>query len=185
MLGRPGGRSAYFRLTTRPIDQALAAVPDDPDERERRRTSALAGGYVLRKAAKRPAITIVAVGAVAPEAIAAAEELEAGGIPSDVICLTSPDLIFRALQARQGLGEGEHGILEELFAAGRAAPIVSVLDGHPHTLSFLSAVRCVPIACLGVSDFGQSGDVADLYRYFGIDTDTIVGAALDLLEAAP
>ena len=62
-------------------------------------------------------------------------------------------------------------------------PIVSVLDGHPHTLSFLSAIRCVPIACLGVSDFGQSGDVEDLYRHFGIDTDTIIGAALDLMEA--
>jgi pyruvate dehydrogenase E1 component len=32
-----------------------------------------------------------------------------------------------------------------------------------------------------VSDFGQSGDVDDLYRIFGIDAETIVGAALDLL----
>jgi pyruvate dehydrogenase E1 component len=187
MLGRPDGSSAYFRLTTRPIDQTLAQVPDDPDGRERRRKLSLAGGYPLRSAATKalPAITLVAVGAVVPEAIAAAEELEDAGIACDVICLTSPDLIFRALQARRGLAEGEHAILDELFPAGRAAPIVSVLDGHPHTLSFLSAVRCMPIACLGVSDFGQSGDVDDLYRYFGIDTDTIVGAALDLLEAAP
>jgi pyruvate dehydrogenase E1 component len=43
-------------------------------------------------------------------------------------------------------------------------------------------VRRVPIASLGVADFGQSGDVEDLYRHVGIDTDTIVGAALDLLE---
>src|SRR5881227_3944268 len=28
-LGRPGGTSAYFRLSTRPIDQALAALPED------------------------------------------------------------------------------------------------------------------------------------------------------------
>jgi pyruvate dehydrogenase complex dehydrogenase (E1) component len=33
-----------------------------------------------------------------------------------------------------------------------------------------------------VDDFGQSGDVPDLYRAFGIDTDTIVGAASDLIE---
>ena len=66
---------------------------------------------------------------------------------------------------------------------GRTAPIVTVLDGHPHTLSFLAAIRGAPIACLGVDDFGQSGDVEDLYRHFGIDTDTIVGAAIDLLEA--
>ncbi len=56
-----------------------------------------------------------------------------------------------------------------------------MLDGHPHTLAFLAGVRGAPIACLGVDDFGQSGDVDDLYRHFGIDADTIVGAALDLL----
>jgi pyruvate dehydrogenase E1 component len=98
----------------------------------------------------------------------------------DVVCLTSADLVFRALQARQGLLAGDDAILDALFPAERRAPIVSVLDGHPHTLSFLSAVRCAPIASLGVSDFGQSGDVGDLYAHFGIDAETIIGAALDL-----
>ena len=50
-LGRPDGTSSYFRLTTRPIDQALAAVPEDPHEREARRRQVLAGGYRLRTAA--------------------------------------------------------------------------------------------------------------------------------------
>ena len=59
--------------------------------------------------------------------------------------------------------------------------MVTVLDGHPHTLAFLAAIAGAPIASLGVDDFGQSGDVGDLYRAFGIDADTIVGAALDLL----
>ncbi|TBM38485.1 pyruvate dehydrogenase, partial [Mycolicibacterium smegmatis] len=36
-LGRPGGTSAYLRLSTRPVDQSLAAVPTDPAARERRR----------------------------------------------------------------------------------------------------------------------------------------------------
>ncbi|HEX2102161.1 MAG TPA: pyruvate dehydrogenase [Solirubrobacteraceae bacterium] len=183
-LGRPDGTSAYFRLTTRPVDQALAAVPgdDDPEARERRRRAVLAGGYVLRAADGAPAVTLVGMGAIVPEVLAAADELEAAGIAADVVCLTSADLVFRALQARQGLGDGDHRVLDELLPADRAAPIVSVLDGHPHTLSFLSAVRRVPIASLGVADFGQSGDVEDLYRHFGIDTETIVGAALDLLD---
>jgi pyruvate dehydrogenase E1 component len=89
--------------------------------------------------------------------------------------------VFRAFQARQGLLAGSHSILDAIFPSDRAAPIVSVLDGHPHTLSFLSAIRCQPIACLGVADFGQSGDVDDLYEHFGLDVDTIIGAALDLM----
>jgi pyruvate dehydrogenase E1 component len=36
-LGRPDGVSAYLRLSTRPVDQSLAAVPADPAAREQRR----------------------------------------------------------------------------------------------------------------------------------------------------
>jgi pyruvate dehydrogenase E1 component len=141
----------------------------------------LAGGYVLRRSENAPAITLAGMGAVMPEVIAAADELQAAGVAVDVICLTSADLVFRALRARSGLAPGDDGILDAILPADRPAPIVTVLDGHPHTLSFLGSVRNVPIACLGVDDFGQSGDVDDLYRYFGIDAETIVGAALDLM----
>ena len=184
-LGRPEGESAYFRLSTRPVDQALAAVPEDGKARERRRREALAGGYRLRDATERglkPAVTLVGMGAVMPEVVRAAELLEEeGNIGADVVCLTSADLVFRAVQARQGLGRGEYRILEDLFPSGRPLPIVSVLDGHPHALSFLGAVRTTPIACLGVAEFGQSGDVDPLYEHHGIDPETIVGAALDVI----
>lgn len=184
-LGRPDGASAYFRLTTRPIDQMLAAVPEDAEARAARRRAALAGGYVLRRAdGDRPQATLVGAGAIMPEVLEAADELTAVGVGVDVVCLTSADLVFRAFQARQGLADGDPGVLDELFPAERAAPIVTVLDGHPHTFSFLSAIRCQPIACLGVDDFGQSGDIGDLYAYFGIDADTIVGAAIDLTEGS-
>jgi pyruvate dehydrogenase E1 component len=181
-LGKPDGTSAYFRLTTRPIDQALASIPEDPDARERRRALALAGGYPLRRVDGTPAVTLVGMGAIMPEVFAAADELAASGLPADVVCLTSADLIYRALQGRHGLDDADDAILTELLPAGRRSPLVSVLDGHPHTLSFLAGIRGDPQTSLGVSDFGQSGDVDDLYRHFGIDADTIVGAALDLLR---
>ena len=68
---------------------------------------ALAGGYVLRRAARAPEVTLVGMGAVLPEVIAAAAELADGGTAVDVVCLTSADLVFRALQARQGLLAGD------------------------------------------------------------------------------
>jgi pyruvate dehydrogenase E1 component len=181
-LGREDGTSSYLRLSTRPVEQALADVPEDQQARELRRRQVLAGGYRLRESAGAPDITLVGMGAIVPELLGAADELTAAGIAVDAICLTSPDLIFRALQTRQGLYDGEDAVLDELFGAERTAPIVSVLDGHPHTLSFLAAIAGAPLACLGVQDFGQSGDVQDLYRHFGIDADTIVGAALDLIR---
>ena len=183
-LGRPDGTSAYLRLSTRPIDQSLAALPSEPHQRERRRHEALAGGYWLRRASAAPSVMLVGMGAVIPEVVAAARDLAMVGVEADVVCLTSADLVFRALQARQGLREGDDQVLGTLFPADRIAPIVAVLDGHPHTLSFLAAIRGDPIACLGVSEFGQAGDVSDLYRHFGLDADAIVGAAWDLMEAS-
>ncbi|HLH65171.1 MAG TPA: 1-deoxy-D-xylulose-5-phosphate synthase N-terminal domain-containing protein [Solirubrobacteraceae bacterium] len=180
-LGRPGGESAYLRLSTRPVDQSLAALPQDPAARCARRQAAIAGGYLLRAAPAHPRVTLVGMGAVMPQVLAAADELEAAGIPADVACLTSADLVHRALEARSGLREGPEDVLERLLPSRRAAPVVSVLDGHPHTLSFLAAINGTPIAPLGVRDFGQSGDVEDLYRHYGIDSETIIGAALDLL----
>jgi pyruvate dehydrogenase E1 component len=40
-------------------------------------------------------------------------------------------------------------------------------------------VRRVPCVSLGVTSFGQSGALEDVYRYHGIDADSIVRAALD------
>jgi pyruvate dehydrogenase E1 component len=99
-----------------------------------------------------------------------------------VLCLTSADLVFRAAQSRRGLADGDDSIIERLLPADRAAPIVTVVDGHPHTLAFLAATCGVRGSSLGVDDFGQVGDVDDLYRHFGIDTQTIVGAVWDLLD---
>ncbi|MCW2954717.1 MAG: pyruvate dehydrogenase, partial [Conexibacter sp.] len=173
-LGRADGTSAYVRLSTRPLDQSLAAVPRDAAGRAARRRDALAGGYRLHVPALPARVAIAAVGAVVPEALAAARMLaNEGGIAAEVLCLTSPDLLFGALQARQGLGAGDPSILARLFPSGREAgrPLVTVLDGHPHTLAFLSAVAHAPIACLGLDEAGDRDD----------DVETIVGAALDVI----
>ncbi len=179
-LGRPDGRSAYLRLSTRPVDQSLADVPADPAVRERRRRQAVAGAYLLRKAPDNPAVTIVAMGATVPEALSAAERLQRLGIRADVVCVTSPGLLFTATQAKAGREDGATWVLDAAFPAHRAAPMVTVLDGHPHTLAFLAGINNVKARHLGVTRFGQSGDLESVYRYHGIDADAIVGAVLDV-----
>jgi pyruvate dehydrogenase E1 component len=180
-LGRPDGTSAYLRLSTRPVDQALAAVPDDPAARERRRRQVVAGAYLLRRAGGEPAVTIAAMGASVPEALAAADRLAVLGHGADVVCVTSPGLLFDAVQARGGRGDGESWILDAAFPARRAAPLVTLLDGHPHTLAFLAGVHGMRAAHLGVTRFGQSGDLESVHRHHGLDANSVVAAALDLV----
>ena len=88
-LGLPEGSSAYLRLSTRPVSQKLAGVPDDPAARERRRRQVVAGAYPLRRA-EHPKVTIAVMGAVVPEALAAAERLETAGVPADVVLRDQP-----------------------------------------------------------------------------------------------
>lgn len=177
-VGVPGGTSAYFRLSTRPIDPALARVPEEPAAHEHRRRLAVRGGYRIPvHDADADAVTLVGVGALMPEVIRAAESLGRAGVPAGVVCLTSPDLVFRAVQGEAGGAD----LLATLFPPGAGAPLVTILDGHPHTLAFLAAVRGDRIRCLGVSQFGQSSSVEDAYRLHGIDVDSIVHAALSLI----
>jgi pyruvate dehydrogenase E1 component len=180
-LGKPDGTSAYLRLSTRPIDQGLAAVPVDPATREHRRRQVVAGAYALRRT-DDPVVTLAVMGALVPEALAAADRLDQSGIRADVICITSPDLLYRAVRARQGQDPAEHWILDEVFPADRATPLVTILDGHPHSLAFLATINQVPTTALGVTRFGQSGSLDEVYRYHHLDTESIIGAALDLLD---
>lgn len=179
-IGKPGGRSAYFRLSTRPVDQSLSRPPGDPALVELRRQHAVAGGYRLASP-EEEAVTLVGVGAIMPEVMAAADRLGALGIPTGVVCLTSPELVFRALQARDDLGAGgSAAILDVLLPSERRTPLVTVLDGHPHTLAFLAGVRGDRIRNLGVTEFGQSSSVEDAFGLHGIDVDSIVRAAVSL-----
>jgi pyruvate dehydrogenase E1 component len=180
-LGREGGESAYLRLSTRPVDQALADLPEDTGQR---RSDVLAGAYLLRSTGA-PAVTLVGVGAVVPNVLAAADELSALGIAADVVVVTSYDRVWRAVQARRGVLKGpafgvDEGVLDRAFA-GRA-PLVTVLDGHPHTLAFLGSVTGTPITCLGVSAFGQGGGMEEIHAWHGLDSRSIAEAALDLVD---
>jgi pyruvate dehydrogenase E1 component len=139
----------------------------------------VAGAYRLRSTQK-PHVTIAAMGAVVPEALTAAERLDALGAPADVICVTSPGMLFKALLARQGHTDAPTWILDQVFPPSRPTPLVTVLDGHSHTLAFLATINQVPSTSLGVTRFGQSGSLEDVYRYHGIDADSIVRAGLDV-----
>ncbi len=170
------GESAYLRLSTRAVDQSLAPAPT-PLQRDR----VLRGGYRLIDAREEPgyapdrAVHVFATGVMVPEAVEASRRLREQGVFTSVFAVTSADLLYRGLRDRQPY-------LEELVGADEEdVPVVSVLDGHSHTLAFIGSALGVTQMPLGVDSFGQSGARADLYRHYGIDAPAIARAALVLL----
>ena len=94
---------------------------------------------------------------------------------SGLLAVTSPDRLHRDWRA--AAAEGRSGLAERLLGRLRPdAAIVTVADSHPATLSWLGGVAHHTVMPLGVDQFGQSGDLPDLYRYYGIDQNAILDA---------
>jgi pyruvate dehydrogenase E1 component len=104
--------------------------------------------------------------------VTVAEDVRGAGL----LAITSPDRLHRDWRAARA--RGESGMAERLLSRLRpGTALVAVGDFHPATLSWLGAVAGNAIVPLGVDRFGQSGDIPDLYRAYGIDTDAILDAA--------
>ena len=187
----------YFRLSTRPLDQAPfeAARARIGDAVLRR--AVLAGAYRLVDAtAAEPALSapgtpvvhLAGSGAVLPEVLAAAAELAEEGIAAHVVDITSLDRLYSAWQRtlRQGVRTATApslpGALRTAFP--ERAPVVTVHDAASHAMAWLGSALGVPCVPLGVDQFGQSGSVQELYELHDLLPGSIVNAALAALSLA-
>jgi pyruvate dehydrogenase E1 component len=171
-MQQPEGGSVYLRLSTRTIEQPRREMND-----------ALAadvesGGYWLREPAPGGEIAVIAMGALVPEAVTALARIGERTSRAGLLVVTSPDRLHRDWLARGGRSH----VARLLAPLARDAALVTVLDGHPLTLSWLGAVRGQRTTPLGVVAFGQSGDIPDLYRAYRIDADAIDAAARALFQ---
>jgi pyruvate dehydrogenase E1 component len=179
------GSSVYLRLSTRPLAQPRRAMTREL------RDAVLAGGYWMREPEPGADLAIVYQGPVAQEAMAAHDAI-ADDVPgAGLLAVTSPDRLYAnwgatasgdaGAPAWHATGDGRDrraaSHVERLLAPlAPHAALVTVLDGHPATLAWLGSVRGQRTYPLGVERFGQSGDVPDLYRAYGIDEDAIIEA---------
>jgi pyruvate dehydrogenase E1 component len=184
-MGAGIGESTLLRLSTRPVDQSLFPGTHT----DQLRADAIAGCYRLRTADPNALarINIFAVGAVVPEAAAAVVLLAEEGIDANVFVVTSPDLLNRRVTAAAtdeaaGTSEGYWDPTGLLSDHEVGLPTISVIDGAPSSMAFLGSALDCPTVNLGVSEYGQSGNLEDLYRHFGIDAQGIYHSALALTD---
>jgi pyruvate dehydrogenase E1 component len=190
-LQADGGEALYLRLSTTPVDQTPFSAYVERVGAEEARAAVVSGAFRLREPASAGDRVIVAVcGAIVPEALRAAELLaEQEGVEALVLCLSSPDRVYRDwTRARtrplaDGGAPGE-SVLDRLLARSeRDLPVVTVIDGASHALAWLGSAlgtACVP---LGVDRFGQTGSQSELYREYRISAEAIATAALVAMES--
>ena len=175
-MQQDNGGSVYLRLSTRQLEQPKREMD------AALRHEIVEGGYWLRRPNAATQLAIVFCGAVAPEAMQAVQRLMERFPHIALLAVTSPDRLHAGWSAaRRARAEGDRAATSHADTLLRALPagaaIVTVLDGHPATLSWLGGVKRHAIHPLGVERFGQSADIVDLFRLHRIDADAIVAAA--------
>ena len=177
-----GGGSVYLRLSTRSLEQPKRNL-------DIIRNGVIDGAYWLREPGPNCEVVIAYQGTVATEAIGAAASLTEGRRDVGILAITSADRLNAGWQAAQTArinGRVAQSHIETLLAPiPRDCLLVTVIDGHPATLSWLGSVHGHKVAGLGVEHFGQSGTVNDLYRHFGIDRNSILRVIAGLAPGRP
>jgi pyruvate dehydrogenase E1 component len=175
-MQQPDGSAVWLRLSTRALTQPERHI--DPAE-------VIAGAHWVVPPSPGARIALAYQGPVAPEAEAAFAELAVEEPGAGLLAITSPDQLHAAWLAagrarREGRAELSH--IERLLAPlAPGAALVTILDGHPAAHAWIGAVRGQRVVPLGVDRFGQSGDIPDLYRVYGLDTDAILDACAQAL----
>jgi len=181
----------YLRLSTKSIPQELFQryALQNRDEPELRKM-VIKGGYRLIDHSgnadydpRTNVVNIFASGVMVPEAIKASTMLKEQNIFANVINVTSPDLLYQGFYLTRNLNMKDHDTRAACHVATlippreRRVPLITVMDGHPHALSFLGSIFGAEVLPLGVIQFGQSGSQKDLYNHYDINESAIVQAA--------
>ena len=169
------------------------------------REDVLAGGYWLVRhdgdedyQPGENVVTLMTMGAPSVETLKAADRLRELGICADVLVVTCPDLLLGRFAERDGYAQlrklGLDGAVHLVGTAGdtldaadvrllaaRTVPVVAVVDGEPGLLDNAGSVLGVKQRTLAVQKFSKSGRPAEIYAYHGLDRDTIVRTAGQVL----
>jgi pyruvate dehydrogenase E1 component len=178
------GGSVYLRLSTRPIEQLKRDVTPSLAQ------DIVDGAYWLRKPGPNAQVAVAYTGAIAPEAIEATGFMAEDRRDVGLLAVTSADRLnagwTAAGRARErGLTQARSHIERLLAEVPADCALVTVVDGHPLTLGWLGSVAGHRTRALGVEHFGQTGTIAELYRHYGIDAQSIVAAAEKVAPGRP
>ena len=179
-----GGGSVYLRLSTRVLDQPQREMTAELE------SDILNGAYWLRRPGPNAQVVIAFTGAVAPGAIDATGLIGEDRRDAGLLSITSADRLYadwtRAQKAReQGLVSAVSHVEKIMAGLPSYCGLVTVIDGHPATLSWLGSVCGHRTRSLGIQNFGQSAAIADLYRHFGIDARGIAEAVQAIATGRP
>ena len=173
------GSSVYIRLSTRNIDQINRKLTSSLEK------DILSGGYWLEESKNKSDLILVFSGVMAPEVLVAAETMKEDEINISILSVTSNDRLYKNWKQshkEKSLGINNKSRIEKIFEnTSKESVIITINDAHSSTLTWIGGAVGRKVISLGVDEFGQSGNLKDLYNYYALDQEAIVDACAQIL----
>jgi pyruvate dehydrogenase E1 component len=136
---------------------------------------------------KSNVVNIACSGVMVPEAIKASNNLLEEEIFANVINVTGPGPLYREFQKSiktsiSSRYKNDQFLSDVIPKEDRLSPLITLTDGHPHSLAWLGGALGSPTFPLGVTGYGQSGNPPELYEEYGIDVQNIMATIFSALE---
>ena len=93
-----------------------------------------------------------------------------------ILSVTSSDNLFhdwKNTSSNFSSQKAQSHIETLLSSVPKDTKLITVIDGHPMTLSWVGSVYGHKTITLGVDRFGQTGNIKDLFSEFEIDSNSI------------
>ncbi len=174
-IQKKDGSSVYFRLSTKKLTQPerLLTIKNKND--------LLDGAYWLYNSDETFDVVILCTGVVIAEVLKCISDLSYDEMNIGVIQVSSPDKLYKDWEDSKKNNKGNSHIENMLLSVDKTIPLISIVDGHSSSLSWIGSVLGHKVYPMGVNKFGQSGDLEEVYKYTKIDFKSIIDNIAKLL----
>jgi len=162
------GSSVYFRLSTKKLEQ-----PDRQLSQEQK-ISIIQGCYWLKPPKDENSIIIVCVGVLVEEVQKFIKNSMEDNLNIGVLLVISPDKLYKDWETSKKQSNKVSFIEKTLLRINKDNALITIIDGHSSALSWLGSVCGHKVYPLGVDEFGQSGELKEVYEYSDIDFKSII-----------
>ena len=162
------GKSVYFRLSTKKLVQPDRTLSNSI------KNDLIKGGYWFYKPEKKLDLLFICTGVIVGEVLNAVEAMKEDNLNIGLFIVSSPDRLYQDWLESTKKTNFTSFIERQLSIIEISTPIITIIDGHSSSLSWIGSVKGQRIIPLGVNNFGQSGDLNEIYKISEIDLNSIV-----------
>ncbi len=167
-IQKKNGRSVYFRLSTKKLLQPKRELTNNI------RDDVIRGGYWLTNNNENLDLLFICTGVIVGEVLNCLNVLKEENLNIGVFIATSPDELFRDWTLSTKSNNHKSHLEKKLSNIENKTPIITIIDGHSSSLSWVGSIKGQRVIPMGANNFGQSGDLKEVYAFNEIDLNSIV-----------